>query len=158
MASRFVRNGIAAALGAVCVITAALSAQTPATQKDAPKVKAVNSIPIASIEGKDNFEAYCAVCHGQDGKGGGPAAPAMKVPPPDLTRIAQRHKGKFNASQVEYIIKGTGKTNTPAHGVETMPIWGDVFRAEDRARTSLRIGNLVKYVESLQVSAGSDVP
>jgi mono/diheme cytochrome c family protein len=82
MASRFVRTAIAASLGVACVFAAALKAQTPAAQKEVPKVKAVYAAPIASIEGKDNFEAYCAVCHGRDGKGGGPAAPAMKVPPP----------------------------------------------------------------------------
>jgi hypothetical protein len=59
---------------------------------------------------------------------GTPAAPAMKVPVPDLTTIAKRSAGKFNATDVEYIIRGTGKTATPAHGVEDMPIWGDVFR------------------------------
>ena len=157
MASRLVRTGIAASLG-VALVATALSAQAPAGQKDVPKVKAVNAPPIASIEGKDSFQAYCAVCHGADGKGNGPAAPAMKVPVPDLTRIAQRNKGKFNPLAVEYIVKGTGKTDTPAHGVETMPIWGEVFRTEERSRATLRISNLVKYVESIQVSGGSNLP
>jgi hypothetical protein len=39
-----------------------------------------------------------------------------------------------------------------------MPIWGEVFRSEDRARSTLRISNLVKYLESIQVSAGSNLP
>ena len=108
------------------------------------------AVPINSVEGVDNFNAYCAVCHGSDGKGNGPAAPAMKVPVADLTTIAKRNKGRFNPVQVEETIRGTGKTPTPAHGVEEMPIWGEVFRSEDKARSTLRIGNLVMYIESIQ--------
>jgi mono/diheme cytochrome c family protein len=133
-----------------------VSAQTPPAQNAAPKINAAATIPIVSIEGKDNFDAYCAVCHGIDGKGHGPAAPAMKVAVPDLTTIAIRHSGKFDAIHVENIVKGNGKMATPAHGVETMPIWGDVFRFEDRPRATLRIQNLVGYVRSLQVSGTSE--
>lgn len=39
----------------------------------------------ASVEnGKELFQIYCALCHGPDGKGGGPVATKF-VPPPDLT-------------------------------------------------------------------------
>jgi mono/diheme cytochrome c family protein len=116
-----------------------------------PQVKSAIAIPIVSLEGKDNFEAYCAVCHGKEGKGNGPAAPAMKVPVADLTTIARRNKGQFIATNIEYIIRGTGRTQTPAHGIEDMPIWGEVFRSEDKNRATLRISNLVKYLESIQV-------
>jgi mono/diheme cytochrome c family protein len=134
-------------------ICAAVGAQQPPADK--PTIKTTRAVPLASVGGKENFEAYCAVCHGKDAKGNGPAAPAMKVPVPDLTTFAARHKGKFDPIAVELIVKGTGKTATPAHGVETMPIWGDVFRAEDPATQTLRIGNIVKYVQSLQVKAGT---
>jgi len=30
----------------------------------------------------------CALCHGPDGKGGGPLAIAKNLPPPDLTTLA----------------------------------------------------------------------
>jgi mono/diheme cytochrome c family protein len=120
--------------------------------KPVPQVKSVAATPISSIDGHDNYVAYCAVCHGQDAKGNGPAAPAMKAPVPDLTMIAQRHKGQFSATDVEQIIRGTGRTPTPAHGVAEMPIWGNVFLYEDRGRSTLRISNLVKYLQSIQVS------
>jgi mono/diheme cytochrome c family protein len=144
--------------GAVAVA----AAQTPPSQPPAaqttpaakPVVKATHGTPIVSVEGKDNYDAYCAVCHGRDAKGGGPAAPAMKLPVPDLTLIAARNKGKFDALAVEEIIRKPGKTATPAHGVDTMPIWGDVFSTEDRSRSLLRIRNLVRYLESIQTKAG----
>jgi mono/diheme cytochrome c family protein len=154
MASCFGRIAVAGCLVS-CVLAVGLAAQTPAAQKPVPKIKKVAVVPIASVEGRDNYTAYCAVCHGPEGKGDGPAAPAMKVPVPDLTTFAKRHEGKFNASGVELTIRGSGKTATPAHGVEEMPIWGDVFRGEDKAVTTLRIRNLVTYLESLQVGAGS---
>ena len=97
---------------------------------------------------------YCAVCHGTDARGNGPAAPAMKTPVPDLTQIAKRHDGKFDAAAIEQVIRGTGKSlSTPAHGVEDMPIWSDVFRASgslDPAVTTVRVRNLVKYLQGIQ--------
>ena len=155
MLTGLVRIAAAAQVVFACVLSLDVQAQAPkqpAGQK--PVVKSVPARPIVSIEGEDNFQAYCAVCHGKDAKGNGPAAPAMKVPVPDLTLIAKRHDGKFNALEIEYIIKGTGKSmTTPAHGVESMPIWGDVFRAggsADPLVATARVRNIVKYLQSIQ--------
>jgi mono/diheme cytochrome c family protein len=137
------------------MLAVGLAAQPPVEQKPAPNVKGVSTRPILSIAGQDNFDAYCAVCHGKEGKGDGPAAPAMKAAVPDLTTMAKLNNGKFDAARVEYVVRGTGRTPTPAHGVEHMPIWGDVFRSEDPARARLRIGNLVKYIESIQAGSAS---
>jgi mono/diheme cytochrome c family protein len=150
MATYFGRVGIAGSFVVACVLAVGVAAQTPSDQKPVPKVKSVSAVPIVSVDGKDNFTAYCAVCHGLDAKGDGPAAPAMKVPVSDLTTIAKRNKGKFDEIAVQLIIKGAGKTSTPAHGVENMPIWGDVFSGENTSATTLRIRNLVKYLESIQ--------
>lgn len=153
MVRYFGKTRLAGSLVVACVLTAGVSTQSPPDQKQVPKVKSVRAVPIASVGGEDNFTVYCAVCHGPDGRGDGPAAPAIKAAVPDLTTIAKRNNGKFDPLQVEYIIKGTGKTPTPAHGVEDMPIWGDVFRGGDNALTTLRVANLVKYVESIQQAA-----
>ena len=151
MAIRSGRFAVAGSLVLACALAAGLAAQAPSGDQK-PVVKGVRAVPIQSVEGKDNFEAYCAVCHGRDGKGNGPAAPAMKVAVPDLTTIARRNQGKFNPSGVEEIIRGTGRTSTPAHGVEDMPIWGEVFRYGDPSITRLRVGNLVKYLQSIQAA------
>ena len=141
---------MAGSLALACGFAIGVAAQTPSGQTQIPKVRSVPSAPITSVEGRANYVAYCAVCHGVEGTGNGPAAPAMKVPVPDLTTIAKRSGGRFSATDVEYIIRGTGKTATPAHGVEDMPIWGDVFRNEDKGINVLRIRNLAQYVQSIQ--------
>jgi cytochrome c len=45
--------------------------------------------------GANMDRAYCAVCHGLDGKGAGAAATAMRQPPWDLTRLSRRAGGEF---------------------------------------------------------------
>ena len=35
--------------------------------------------PTSPASGQEMYTAYCAVCHGKDGKGNGPAAEALKV-------------------------------------------------------------------------------
>jgi hypothetical protein len=139
------------AAGALVVIGLAPGATTRA--QETPTLKRVPARPIVSIEGVDNYKEYCAVCHGVDAKGGGPAAPALKVPPPDLTRIAERRKGKFPTEDVMALI--SGNRTLPAHGSSDMPVWGSVFRTfgsgPDDQTHKLRILNLAKYLESLQV-------
>jgi mono/diheme cytochrome c family protein len=74
-------RGIAGAwllVGAVGVGAAAQTPPAPPPAAQKPTVKAVHAPPIVSLDGKDNYDAYCAVCHGRDAKGNGPAAPAMK--------------------------------------------------------------------------------
>ncbi len=83
--------GVTAILLAVVSICAAQDTAAPASaQKAAPTVKHVPITQTASNSGKEMFNNYCAVCHGRHGKGDGPAAAALKVPPTDLTTLAQK--------------------------------------------------------------------
>jgi hypothetical protein len=75
----------------------------------------------------------------------------MKMPVPDLTMMAQRNNGKFDALAAQQAVESAGRVTSGAHGIDDMPIWGDVFRGEGAARKTLRIGNLVKYLQSIQV-------
>ena len=61
---------------------------------------------IDSIQGPALYTAYCTVCHGKDGKGGGPMAKSLKVAPLDLTRIAIRNRGTFPMVRMQRIISG----------------------------------------------------
>jgi mono/diheme cytochrome c family protein len=105
---------------------------------------------LESVEGVDSFKEYCAVCHGANAKGDGPAAKSLKTPPPDLTTIAKR-KGRFSAADVETRI--AGKSLSGAHGSGEMPIWGHVFEsiAPDSSVARLRVNNLVNYIRSIQI-------
>ena len=104
---------------------------------------------IKSVAGQDLFEFYCASCHGRDGKGNGRVAPALKVPPPDLTTLAQQNRGTFPAARVEGVIKGEERLSTPAHGASDMPVWGPIFKGLDSRDevNQQRIENLVKYID-----------
>jgi mono/diheme cytochrome c family protein len=115
-------------------------------------VKTTTAPQTSAASGQEMYVSYCAACHGRDGKGSGPAAKALKVPPSDLTVLARSNQGKFPDAHVYQVIKGDAMT--PAHGSKDMPVWGPVFRAlskGDQATVQLRITNLTNYVESLQV-------
>jgi mono/diheme cytochrome c family protein len=132
------------ALVALVVAFAILGADTPTA------IKKVQPSRTSPSSGKDMFTTYCAVCHGTDAKGGGPAVAALKMPPPDLTTMTKRNGGKFPELRVFNTINGD--LNMPAHGSKDMPVWGDVFRSMERdsAAQQMRVSNLTKYIESLQ--------
>jgi mono/diheme cytochrome c family protein len=115
--------------------------------------KVIKEVPvkmIPSLEGKDLFREYCAVCHGVDGKGGGPAAAALKKPATDLTQLSHNNKGKFPILAVQSSIKlGTGPIE---HGTGEMPIWGSIFSQTGQQRDlgDMRVTALVKYIEQIQ--------
>lgn len=111
---------------------------------------------IRSVAGPDLFRAYCASCHGLDGKGNGPVAPMLKASVPDLTEIAQRNNGKFPAPRIRRIVMGEGMI--ASHGSREMPVWGPVFHQieADVDRGNVRLENLVKYLESIQVIQRSE--
>ncbi|MGD0457743.1 MAG: cytochrome c [Terriglobia bacterium] len=115
---------------------------------------AIINIPVrhtSANSGKQMFEAYCAACHGKEGKGDGPVAAALKAPPTDLTVLARQNNGKFPSIQVAKAI--TGEAGIPAHGSKQMPIWGPVFMSmshQHESEVHLRVANLTEYIKSLQ--------
>jgi hypothetical protein len=60
---------------------------------------------------------------------GANSASALKVSPPDLTRISARHGGTFPLMRIERIISGEEELPR-GHG--PMPVWGPVFSQVDR--------------------------
>jgi mono/diheme cytochrome c family protein len=106
---------------------------------------------VDPISGKQLYNSYCALCHGPDGKGGGPFSPQLKVWPPDLTQLTKKNHGTYPEMRVTEAIDG--EFGKPSHGSAEMPIWGPVFRSmahghQDSAH--FRISNLVKYIGSIQ--------
>lgn len=108
--------------------------------------------PAQRVEGSVLFRTWCASCHGADGRGAGPVAVYLRVPPSDLTQIARRNNGVFPADRVYRIIDG--RQTVKSHGSPQMPIWGDAFSTsiaggDDRAVVE-RIRALVAFLDSIQ--------
>ena len=110
----------------------------------------VNAQPTASVNGVDLFKEYCAVCHGNDAKGTGPAADALKKRPADLTQLARKNGGTFPELHVLNFIKGDDVV--AAHGSRDMPIWGTIFASlsPNQDLVEVRVYNLLKYIEGVQ--------
>jgi mono/diheme cytochrome c family protein len=136
---------------ALIVLTYTVAAQD---QTQSPPSKVIQRVPVkqtSAASGKEMFNNYCAVCHGTDGKGGGPAASALKVPPADLTQLAKNNGGKYPALKVTSAIRGD--SDHPAHGSKEMPVWGSLFLNMSHGHegeVQQRVANLSQYVESLQ--------
>jgi mono/diheme cytochrome c family protein len=135
------------AVSILFVVPALVSAQQQPPPPPPPKVKMEPAKPIPASDAKEMFESYCAPCHGVSGKGDGPAAAALNPRPADLTQFAKRRKGVFSAKDFE--DKLNGMAMAPAHGSTAMPVWGPTFR--QFGNEVLRVANLRKYVEALQV-------
>lgn len=108
------------------------------------------------IAGEEAFFHLCAGCHGMEATGDGPMAEILKVPPPDLTRLALGNGGVFPVFRVVRQIDG--RDPMLAHGGE-MPLFGMMFDLQDTAlaseagqpiMTSQVIADLVVWLEGRQ--------
>lgn len=145
------RNAILlAATAAVCGFVAISVRSAPAAE-DQVTIKHVPISSTSAVSGQEMYQAYCAACHGRDGKGQGPASRALKMPATDLTKLAHHHDGEFPALDVMNTL-GLMRGTTRAHGSEDMPIWGEIFRRSTPTDTlvALRIYNLTRHLETIQ--------
>lgn len=141
---------IAAALVVLAMFAVAQEAQQPA-QNSETVIKHVPVKATSAASGKEMFNNYCAVCHGTDGKGVGPATSALKAAPTDLTALAAKNSGKYPALHVTSVIRG--EAELPAHGNKDMPVWGPLFFRISQGHESevqQRIANLNQYIEAMQ--------
>jgi mono/diheme cytochrome c family protein len=138
-------------LAVILVTMAAFAVAQPAPAQTPPTLKHVPITNTPSNSGKEMFNMYCAVCHGTDGKGNGPAASAMKTPPIDLTALAQNNGGKYPSARVSAVLRG--QANLASHGSADMPVWGPLFSSISQGQAGQvqqRVANLVDYVGTLQ--------
>jgi mono/diheme cytochrome c family protein len=136
----------------LAVFALALGAQNqPQTAQPTTVIKHVPIKQTSPASGSEMFNTYCAVCHGKDGKGAGPAAEALKTTPTNLTSLAAKNGGKYPAMKVSSVIRG--EDVLAAHGSRDMPVWGKLFwtiSEGNNAEVLQRVANLNKYIESLQ--------
>jgi mono/diheme cytochrome c family protein len=141
---------MAAVLLACAVYAIAQQPETPAQSTE----KVIKHVPVrmtSAASAQEMYANYCAVCHATNGKGDGPAAAALKTPPPDLTLLAQKNGDKYPGMHVSSVIRGNA--DLPAHGSKDMPVWGPLFRTLSQgheAEVQQRVANLNEYIESLQ--------
>ena len=133
------------------LISVFADAQNQAPAESGTKVRHVPITSTSPASGKEMYENYCAVCHGTDGKGNGPAAPALKAAPPDLTELAKKSGGKFPSAHVSAVIRG--QADLASHGSKDMPVWGPLFSnisGGHEGQVQQRVANLVSYIDSIQ--------
>ena len=98
------------------------------------------------------FKTFCVSCHGERGRGDGPASELLRTRPGDLTRLAERFGGVYPRDRVYAVI--AGRTPVPGHDRGEMPAFADVLRiteGPDERVVKQRIDGLVAHLESLQV-------
>jgi mono/diheme cytochrome c family protein len=114
---------------------------------------------IAGKNGQEMYDQLCAVCHGADGKGYGPAAQALANPVPDLTQLGTGVKGKYSSAQLKHVI--AGRSRDVHEDIVGMPLWEVEFQYVRRnwngqPRTTYaraKISSLAEYVEGLTLAA-----
>jgi mono/diheme cytochrome c family protein len=89
------------------------------------------------MEGKKLYASYCAGCHGEDGKGDGPAAKALPVRPANHTDGAI-----MNQLPSTFLIEIITKGGAAVGKSPVMPAWGGQFNQK-------QIREIVAYVRSL---------
>ena len=120
-------------------------------QQNAPPAQTPDQSTVLPLDGAKIFRNYCASCHGVNGNGNGPVAPALKTKIPRLTTLARRNHGQFPAAHVHSII--AGDQVRASHGSPEMPVWGPIFQYLENyneATVRRRIKNLCDFLESIQ--------
>ena len=82
----------------------------------------------ATVSGKALYTDYCAACHGNSGKGDGPAAAGLSPRPADLTGLAAANKGVFPIVRV--MGKVYGYSQGKGGGGGPMPEFGPLLEGD----------------------------
>lgn len=127
-------------------VTTAPPAESNDQAKPSVEVKTVPAQHNNMVDGAQLYRNYCVTCHGVGGKGDGPAAPALRIPQPDLTVMSRNDKGKFPDLKVLHLLENG--TDLAAHGSIDMPSWGPIFRSRGPDDVGhMRQVNLPQYLE-----------
>jgi mono/diheme cytochrome c family protein len=112
-----------------------------------------SDVKAGASPGEKVFAKHCAVCHGPDGKGNGPAAPSMKPRPRDFTAGEYKYKTTAQGSPpTDGDLVAVVKQGLIASG---MPYFSDVL-SDDEIRDVVRhikgLGNLGSAPAPVQIS------
>ena len=132
------------------VLAAAILVVLGYAQSNTNGTIAVNKTTATS--GMQMYINYCASCHGVDGRGNGPAAAALRIPPTDLTVLSRNNHGVFPEAHIVTVLQYGAEF--PSHGSAEMPVWGPIFGKMETVNPQvkqLRISNLIRYLKTLQI-------
>jgi len=116
-----------------------------AAAKAPPRIVLAPIARVDRIDGALLYGAYCAQCHGEQGRADGPLAAHLGVAVPDLTGLADE-RGAFDRRAVRAAV--ARRAMVPHADAEP---WRDVLADSYGDRTAERMLNaLVRYVETLQ--------
>ena len=110
---------------------------------------------LAQGSGELDYRTFCAMCHGDAGKGDGVMSGMLVNGAPDLTQLTVNNDGVFPMLQVIQTIDG--RSGVRGH-TSMMPMFGDIFNNAQAnagpygAETFVRgrILSLAYYLESIQ--------
>jgi len=108
------------ALGAAFALFALLAASTQVVTLDRPPFRH-STDPAVIARGAEVYANYCAICHGETGRGDGPLAIGLSSPPADFTKHLYHHSDERVLRWVTNGIPGT-----------QMPPFGEALSLEDR--------------------------
>jgi mono/diheme cytochrome c family protein len=88
-------------------------------------------------EGKKLYASYCVTCHGEQGKGDGPASKALPVKAADHTNGAA-----MNQLSDKYLSDVISKGGPAVGKSPIMPAWGNQFKEQ-------QVRDLIAFIRSL---------
>jgi mono/diheme cytochrome c family protein len=106
-------------------------------------------------EGRAFFAENCVSCHGEGGKGDGPAVAGLPVKPTDLTQLSKSNGGEFPTARALSYIWGDPEQS---HLARVMPQFGGAM-AEDLVPVEIdgvftptprALAGLLAYLEDIQ--------
>lgn len=102
--------------------------------------------------GKALFMLHCSPCHGEDARGNGSVSHYLSAKVPDLTLIKNKNNGVYPLDEVISVIDG--RRIVRAHGEREMPVWGEIFKREQKQYpdgTGLMKAKIIaEYIATLQ--------
>jgi len=151
--SASVRGGGAPRRSTVALVCLALTLSACPGATDRPRESQGSA--LEGGPGRLLYVTYCQSCHGPEGRGDGRAARALRVPPPDLTRLYERYGTPLDRAALGRYIDG--RLLADFHGERDMPLWGEEFFADAPSTTpgleptrEHLIQVLVAYLQSIQ--------
>ncbi len=108
------------------------------------------AVPTAA----EDYEAYCAICHGSEGRGDGSGGAGLAQKPADLTGISARNGGTFPTTRVMAQIWGYAQEDGRVMPQFAPLLDGDLVLYDGgdgiATPTPVRLVQLASYVQALQ--------